>query len=101
MSLGPGGPLWGAVAGLGTDPAHCLPPDPAEHLKLQVVSSSALVKEGDNVTLVCETDGNPQPVFSFFKKNVRPEGSGTPLPWQTSPGQEGVQWLRGRGPVWG
>ncbi|XP_063273824.1 cell surface glycoprotein MUC18 isoform X2 [Prinia subflava] len=42
---------------------------PTEHLKLQVVSSSALVKEGDNVTLVCEADGNPQPVFSFFKKN--------------------------------
>ncbi|NWV18801.1 MUC18 protein, partial [Origma solitaria] len=41
---------------------------PAEHLKLKVVSSSALVKEGDNVQLVCETDGNPQPVFSFFKK---------------------------------
>ncbi|NXO78256.1 MUC18 protein, partial [Sitta europaea] len=43
---------------------------PAEHLTLQVVSSSAPVKEGDNVTLVCETDGNPQPVFSFFKKNL-------------------------------
>ncbi|XP_066059663.1 cell surface glycoprotein MUC18 isoform X2 [Chamaea fasciata] len=43
---------------------------PAEHLKLQVVPSSALVKEGDNVTLVCESDGNPQPVFSFFKKNL-------------------------------
>uniref|UniRef100_A0A8D2QV20 Melanoma cell adhesion molecule n=1 Tax=Zosterops lateralis melanops TaxID=1220523 RepID=A0A8D2QV20_ZOSLA len=43
---------------------------PAEHLKLQVVPSSALVKEGDNVTLVCESDGNPQPVFTFFKKNL-------------------------------
>ncbi|NXR49752.1 MUC18 protein, partial [Hippolais icterina] len=43
---------------------------PAEHLKLQVVSSSALVKEGDNVTLVCEADGNPPPVFSFYKKNL-------------------------------
>ncbi|NXO24053.1 MUC18 protein, partial [Cisticola juncidis] len=43
---------------------------PTEHLKLQVVSSSALVKEGDNVTLVCEADGNPQPIFSFFKKNL-------------------------------
>ncbi|NXJ17445.1 MUC18 protein, partial [Dicrurus megarhynchus] len=41
-----------------------------EHLKMQVVSSSALVKEGDNVTLVCEADGNPPPVFSFFKKNL-------------------------------
>ncbi|NWY14978.1 MUC18 protein, partial [Aphelocoma coerulescens] len=41
-----------------------------KHLKMQVVSSSALVKEGDNVTLVCEADGNPPPVFSFFKKNL-------------------------------
>ncbi|NXN84225.1 MUC18 protein, partial [Bombycilla garrulus] len=43
---------------------------PSQHLKLQVVPSSAPVKEGDNVTLVCEADGNPQPVFSFFKKNL-------------------------------
>ncbi|NXR97029.1 MUC18 protein, partial [Hypocryptadius cinnamomeus] len=43
---------------------------PAKHLKLQVVPSSTLVKEGDNVTLVCEADGNPPPVFSFFKKNL-------------------------------
>ncbi|NXB38745.1 MUC18 protein, partial [Eulacestoma nigropectus] len=43
---------------------------PTEHLKLQVVPSSALVKEGDNVTLVCKADGNPPPVFSFFKKNL-------------------------------
>uniref|UniRef100_U3JU99 Melanoma cell adhesion molecule n=1 Tax=Ficedula albicollis TaxID=59894 RepID=U3JU99_FICAL len=43
---------------------------PAETLTLQVVPSSALVKEGDNVTLVCEADGNPPPVFSFFKKNL-------------------------------
>ncbi|NXP01927.1 MUC18 protein, partial [Certhia brachydactyla] len=43
---------------------------PTEHLKLQVVSASALVKEGDNVTLVCEADGNPPPIFSFFKKNL-------------------------------
>uniref|UniRef100_A0A8C5X5D8 Melanoma cell adhesion molecule n=1 Tax=Malurus cyaneus samueli TaxID=2593467 RepID=A0A8C5X5D8_9PASS len=43
---------------------------PAEHLKLKVVSASELVKEGDDVQLVCETDGNPQPVFSFLKKTV-------------------------------
>ncbi|NWW55962.1 MUC18 protein, partial [Ifrita kowaldi] len=40
-----------------------------EHLKMRVEPSSALVKEGDNVTLLCEADGNPPPVFSFFKKN--------------------------------
>ncbi|NXY03817.1 MUC18 protein, partial [Pteruthius melanotis] len=42
---------------------------PTEHLKLQVVPSPAQVKEGDDVRLVCEADGNPPPVFSFFKKN--------------------------------
>ncbi|NXI34851.1 MUC18 protein, partial [Galbula dea] len=40
---------------------------PAEHLNLQVMPSSALVKEGDDVKLVCEADGNPAPVFSFYK----------------------------------
>ncbi|XP_014740161.1 PREDICTED: LOW QUALITY PROTEIN: cell surface glycoprotein MUC18, partial [Sturnus vulgaris] len=43
---------------------------PVETLKLRVSPSSALVKEGDNVTLVCEADGNPPPIFSFFKKNL-------------------------------
>ncbi|KFW85107.1 Basal cell adhesion molecule, partial [Manacus vitellinus] len=43
---------------------------PTEHLKLQVVPSSALVKEGDNVKLVCESDGNPPPVFSFYKRGL-------------------------------
>ncbi|NXG26544.1 MUC18 protein, partial [Grallaria varia] len=43
---------------------------PAEHLKLQVVPSSSLVKEGDNVKLVCEADGNPPPVFSFYKREL-------------------------------
>ncbi|XP_042656593.1 cell surface glycoprotein MUC18 isoform X2 [Tyto alba] len=40
---------------------------PAQHVKLQVMPSSALVKEGDDVKLVCEADGNPAPVFSFYK----------------------------------
>ncbi|XP_064588159.1 cell surface glycoprotein MUC18 isoform X2 [Zonotrichia leucophrys gambelii] len=43
---------------------------PSENLNLKVMPSSTLVKEGDNVTLVCEADGNPPPVFSFFKKNL-------------------------------
>ncbi|XP_010185399.1 PREDICTED: LOW QUALITY PROTEIN: cell surface glycoprotein MUC18-like [Mesitornis unicolor] len=43
---------------------------PAEHVKLQVMPSSALVKEGDNVKLVCEADGNPAPVFSFYKREL-------------------------------
>ncbi|NXE16287.1 MUC18 protein, partial [Lophotis ruficrista] len=43
---------------------------PAEHVKLQVMPSSTLVKEGDDVKLVCEADGNPAPVFSFFKREL-------------------------------
>ncbi|NXT37671.1 MUC18 protein, partial [Pelecanoides urinatrix] len=43
---------------------------PAQHVKLQVVPSSALVKEGDDVKLVCEADGNPAPVFSFYKREL-------------------------------
>ncbi|NXG42837.1 MUC18 protein, partial [Psilopogon haemacephalus] len=43
---------------------------PAEHIKLQVMPSSALVKEGDDVQLVCEADGNPAPVFSFYKREL-------------------------------
>ncbi|NXX20704.1 MUC18 protein, partial [Podargus strigoides] len=43
---------------------------PAEHVNLQVLPSSALVKEGDDVKLVCEADGNPAPVFSFYKREL-------------------------------
>ncbi|KAM9370040.1 cell surface glycoprotein MUC18 isoform 2-T2 [Phaethornis superciliosus] len=43
---------------------------PAEHVKLQVVSSSNPVKEGDDVKLVCEADGNPAPVFTFYKREL-------------------------------
>ncbi|XP_064029034.1 cell surface glycoprotein MUC18 isoform X2 [Pogoniulus pusillus] len=43
---------------------------PAEHVKLQVMPSSTLVKEGDDVQLVCEADGNPAPVFSFLKREL-------------------------------
>ncbi|NXS57889.1 MUC18 protein, partial [Brachypteracias leptosomus] len=43
---------------------------PAEHVELKVVSSSAQVKEGDDVKLVCEADGNPAPVFTFSKREL-------------------------------
>ncbi|KFU87337.1 Cell surface glycoprotein MUC18, partial [Chaetura pelagica] len=43
---------------------------PAEHVNLQVKPSPALVKEGDDVQLVCEADGNPAPVFSFYKREL-------------------------------
>uniref|UniRef100_H0YQ36 Melanoma cell adhesion molecule n=1 Tax=Taeniopygia guttata TaxID=59729 RepID=H0YQ36_TAEGU len=41
---------------------------PAEHLTLQVVPSSTLVKEGDNVTLVCEADGTHRPFSASLRK---------------------------------
>ncbi|XP_051494399.1 cell surface glycoprotein MUC18 isoform X2 [Apus apus] len=43
---------------------------PAEHMNLHVKPSPALVKEGDDVQLVCEADGNPAPVFSFYKREL-------------------------------
>ncbi|NXT92557.1 MUC18 protein, partial [Anhinga rufa] len=46
---------------------------PAQHVNLHVMPSSTLVKEGDDVKLVCEADGNPAPVFSFYKRE--PENS--------------------------
>ncbi|XP_019478587.2 cell surface glycoprotein MUC18 [Meleagris gallopavo] len=43
---------------------------PTEHVELRVVTKSGMVKEGDDVKLVCDADGNPAPVFSFFKKEL-------------------------------
>ncbi|NXA38946.1 MUC18 protein, partial [Eudromia elegans] len=43
---------------------------PAEHVTLLVLPSPALVKEGDNVQLVCKADGNPAPMFSFYKREL-------------------------------
>ncbi|KAM9722825.1 basal cell adhesion molecule isoform 2-T2 [Menidia menidia] len=34
------------------------------------------VKEGDNVDMKCETDGNPQPEFDFFKNGEKIAGQG-------------------------
>ncbi|NWU13344.1 MUC18 protein, partial [Cephalopterus ornatus] len=65
---------------------------PAEHLTLQVVPSSALVKEGDNVKLVCEADGNPPPVFSFYKREL--DNNWEDLSWLTEP-DSGVLTLHG------
>ncbi|KAI6073195.1 Cell surface glycoprotein MUC18 [Aix galericulata] len=42
---------------------------PTQHVELHIVPAAALVKEGDDVKLVCEADGNPAPVFSFYKKS--------------------------------
>ncbi|NXJ07171.1 MUC18 protein, partial [Odontophorus gujanensis] len=43
---------------------------PTQHVELRVVTNSGMVKEGDDVKLVCDADGNPAPVFSFFKREL-------------------------------
>lgn len=53
--------------------------------------AAALVKEGDDVKLVCEADGNPAPVFSFYKKVVRHLGGGLGL-GSLSPPLAGSSW---------
>lgn len=41
-------------------------PDPSESATFALVNTDP-VKEGDTVTMKCETDGNPQPDFDFSK----------------------------------
>lgn len=41
-------------------------PDPSEKATFTLVNTDP-VKEGDTVTMKCETDGNPQPEFDFTK----------------------------------
>lgn len=43
--------------------------DPSETATFTLLNTDP-VKEGDAVTMKCETDGNPQPDFEFTK-NVR------------------------------
>lgn len=49
--------------------AHLLSvhPDPSEKATFVLVNADP-VKEGDTVTMKCETDGNPQPEFEFHKE---------------------------------
>lgn len=42
-------------------------PDPSEKATFVLVNADP-VKEGDTVTMKCETDGNPQPEFEFHKE---------------------------------
>lgn len=41
-------------------------PDPSEKATFSLLNTDP-VKEGDTVTMKCETDGNPQPEFDFTK----------------------------------
>lgn len=45
--------------------------DPTSEVTVFQDSPDRLVKEGDNVEIRCEGDGNPQPVKSFKYNNVR------------------------------
>ncbi len=41
-------------------------PDPSEKATFSLVNTDP-IKEGDTVTMKCETDGHPQPEFDFSK----------------------------------
>lgn len=43
-----------------------LPPDPAENVFFTLLNTPP-IKQGDEVKMKCETDGNPQPQFEFTK----------------------------------
>lgn len=47
-------------------PSALVFPDPSETIMFDLFNATT-VKEGDTVTLKCETDGNPQPSFDFSK----------------------------------
>lgn len=40
---------------------------PSENITLEIRSPRGEVKEGDNVTLFCEADGNPPPLYTYFR----------------------------------
>ncbi|XP_028837448.1 basal cell adhesion molecule isoform X2 [Denticeps clupeoides] len=48
---------------------------PMEHMTFSLVNTAPL-KEGDEVKLKCETDGNPQPDFEFYKPGTPDRQSG-------------------------
>ncbi|XP_042345771.1 basal cell adhesion molecule isoform X2 [Plectropomus leopardus] len=48
---------------------------PSEKATFSLVNTNP-IKEGDNVTLKCETDGNPQPEFDFAKDGKPIKGEG-------------------------
>lgn len=51
-------------------PNFCLSLDPTEKVSLQVLSPSP-IREGDNITLKCQADGNPPPTSFNFNIKVR------------------------------
>lgn len=47
---------------------------PSENVFFKLTNQGP-IKEGDDVNMICETDGNPQPEFEFRKKNKQLTGS--------------------------
>uniref|UniRef100_A0A3Q4HK14 Basal cell adhesion molecule (Lutheran blood group) n=1 Tax=Neolamprologus brichardi TaxID=32507 RepID=A0A3Q4HK14_NEOBR len=47
---------------------------PSDKIYFSLFNTSLPVKEGDTVTMKCETDGNPQPPFEFAKNGVDVQG---------------------------
>lgn len=47
---------------------------PSGTIKFSLFNATAPVKEGDTVTMKCETDGNPQPLFEFTKNGADVQG---------------------------
>ncbi|XP_005736203.1 basal cell adhesion molecule isoform X1 [Pundamilia nyererei] len=47
---------------------------PSDKIYFSLFNTSQPVKEGDTVTMKCETDGNPQPPFEFTKNGEEAQG---------------------------
>ncbi|KAL3980475.1 ESCRT-I complex subunit pritein [Sarotherodon galilaeus] len=47
---------------------------PSGTIKFSLFNTTVPVKEGDTVTMKCETDGNPQPLFEFTKNGEDVQG---------------------------
>ncbi|CAI5663596.1 unnamed protein product [Oreochromis niloticus] len=47
---------------------------PSGTIKFFLFNATVPVKEGDTVTMKCETDGNPQPLFEFTKNGADVQG---------------------------
>uniref|UniRef100_I3KGW0 Basal cell adhesion molecule (Lutheran blood group) n=2 Tax=Oreochromis niloticus TaxID=8128 RepID=I3KGW0_ORENI len=47
---------------------------PSGTIKFSLFNATVPVKEGDTVTMKCETDGNPQPLFEFTKNGADVQG---------------------------
>ncbi|GAA6084456.1 basal cell adhesion molecule isoform X1, partial [Tachysurus ichikawai] len=47
---------------------------PAENVFFKLLNTTP-IKEGDEVQMKCETDGNPQPLFEFSKKDITQSSS--------------------------